>query len=186
MTQAQIRLELRPSQIKIGSLASPQSTALIEVESSATFAEGHLFFHRDRTLMAQPFDVATRTLTGEPFPVVERVGSEGSRYVSFSASAVGTLAYAGGGAFGSQLTWRDRAGKQLGTLGELAFYSSVALSPDGSRAVVASHSNLVHLIVERLAGVKLTPLTDADYDRLVVVTLQDGRGEVVVLKYGEK
>jgi broad specificity phosphatase PhoE len=58
--------------------------------------------------------------------------------------------------------------------------------PPGSRAVVASHSNLVHLIVERLAGVKLTPLTDADYDRLVVVTLQDGRGEVVVLKYGEK
>lgn len=58
--------------------------------------------------------------------------------------------------------------------------------PAGSRAVVASHSNLVHLIVERLAGVKLTPLADTDYDRLVVVTLQDGRGEVVVLKYGEK
>lgn len=58
--------------------------------------------------------------------------------------------------------------------------------PPGSRAVVASHSNLVHLIVERLSGIKLTPLTDLDYDRLVVVTLQDGRGEVVVLRYGEK
>lgn len=58
--------------------------------------------------------------------------------------------------------------------------------PPGSRAVVASHSNLVHLIVERLSGAKLTPLADTDYDRLVVVTLQDGRGEVVVLRYGEK
>ena len=58
--------------------------------------------------------------------------------------------------------------------------------PPGSRAVVASHSNLVHLIVEKLSGVKLTPLTDLDYDRLVVVTLQDGRGEVVVLRYGER
>jgi broad specificity phosphatase PhoE len=58
--------------------------------------------------------------------------------------------------------------------------------PPGSRAVVASHSNLVHLIVEKLSGIKLTPLTDLDYDRLVVVTLQEGRGEVVVLRYGEK
>ena len=58
--------------------------------------------------------------------------------------------------------------------------------PPGSRAVVASHSNLVHLIVEKLSGVKLTPLTDLDYDRLVVVTLQNGRGEVMVLRYGEK
>ena len=58
--------------------------------------------------------------------------------------------------------------------------------PPGSRAVVASHSNLVHLIVQKLSGVTLTPLTDLDYDRLVVVTLQDGRGEVVVLRYGER
>ena len=55
--------------------------------------------------------------------------------------------------------------------------------PPGSRAVVASHSNLVHLIGERLSGVKLTPLTDTDYDRLVVVTLQGGRGEALVLRY---
>jgi broad specificity phosphatase PhoE len=56
--------------------------------------------------------------------------------------------------------------------------------PPGGRAVVASHSNLVHLIVEKLSGVKLTPLTEADYDRLVVVTVwADGRGEVVVLRY---
>lgn len=59
--------------------------------------------------------------------------------------------------------------------------------PPGSRALVASHSNLVHLIVERLSGVKIPTLTDLDYDRLVVVTvLGDGKGEVVVLRYGQK
>ena len=59
--------------------------------------------------------------------------------------------------------------------------------PPGSRAVVASHSNLVHVIVEKLSGVRLPPLTEADYDRLMVVTVWgDGRGEAVVLKYGEK
>lgn len=59
--------------------------------------------------------------------------------------------------------------------------------PPGSRAVVASHSNLVHLIVEKLSGVKLPMLTDLDYDRLFVVTiLGGGKGEVVVLRYGER
>ena len=58
--------------------------------------------------------------------------------------------------------------------------------PPGSRAVVASHSNLVHLIVERLSGVKVAPLTDVDYDRLAVVTVTGaGKGEAVVLRYGE-
>jgi broad specificity phosphatase PhoE len=57
--------------------------------------------------------------------------------------------------------------------------------PAGSRAVVASHSNLVDQIVEKLSGVRMTALTDADYDRLVVVTLLDGgKGEAVVLRYG--
>lgn len=58
--------------------------------------------------------------------------------------------------------------------------------PGGSRAVVASHSNLVHLIVERLSGQKVPLLTDQDYDRMVVVTIQgDGKGQAVVLRYGE-
>lgn len=58
--------------------------------------------------------------------------------------------------------------------------------PAGSRAVVASHSNLVHLIVERLSGQKVPALTDQDYDRMVVAMIQgEGKGQVVVLRYGE-
>ena len=59
--------------------------------------------------------------------------------------------------------------------------------PPGSRAVVASHSNLVHLIVARLSGIRLPQLTDADYDRLFVVTITGkGTGSAVVLRFGEK
>jgi broad specificity phosphatase PhoE len=58
--------------------------------------------------------------------------------------------------------------------------------PPGSRALVASHSNLVHLIVERLSGVKVAPLTEVDYDRLAVVTVTGpAKGEALVLRYGE-
>jgi broad specificity phosphatase PhoE len=59
--------------------------------------------------------------------------------------------------------------------------------PPGSRTVVASHSNLVHLIVAKLTGIQVKPLTDADYDRLYVVTLTgEGVGTAVLLRYGEK
>ncbi len=58
--------------------------------------------------------------------------------------------------------------------------------PAGSRAVVATHSNLAHLIVERLTGQQVSPLSDTDYDRLFVVTMTgDGKGQAVVLRYGE-
>lgn len=57
--------------------------------------------------------------------------------------------------------------------------------PPGAAAVVASHSNLVHVIVQRLSGVSIPELTDADYDRMAVVTMTSpGRGTVVVLRYG--
>src|SRR5205823_6159812 len=49
----------------------------------------------------------------------------------------GALAYRSGGGIGSQqLTWFDRAGKPLATLGAPAQYNNVALSRDGTRAAV--------------------------------------------------
>jgi broad specificity phosphatase PhoE len=59
--------------------------------------------------------------------------------------------------------------------------------PAGSRVIVASHSNLVHLIVKRLSGVEVKPLTDVDYDRLYLITLTGkGTGSVAVLRFGER
>ena len=56
----------------------------------------------------------------------------------------------------------------------------------GSRVVVASHSNLVHVIVGKLAGAAPPPLTERDYDRLFVVTVTGaGAGLVATLRYGE-
>lgn len=57
--------------------------------------------------------------------------------------------------------------------------------PTGSRALVVSHSNLVPAIVERLSGQKVAELTDADYDRIYVVTRIPGGGaSVLYLHYG--
>ena len=82
---------------------------------SATGAGGHLFFMRDGTLMAQPFDAGHLKLIGEPVPVAEQVGTFGSNGF-FSISANGSLAYRTGSSTANrQLIWFDREGKQSAT-----------------------------------------------------------------------
>lgn len=68
-----------------------------------------------------------------------------------------------------------------------ALIGAVRSLPAGSRAVVVSHSNLVPVIVERLSGHKVGELTDADYDRIYVVTPGTGGapGTAVYLHFGK-
>ena len=57
--------------------------------------------------------------------------------------------------------------------------------PAGSKALVVSHSNLVPVIVEKLSGLKVGELTDADYDRLYIVVLRPSAPpSVIYLHYG--
>jgi serine/threonine protein kinase/Tol biopolymer transport system component len=128
----------KPSTIKIGSLdAAGAAVPLLQAESPASYASGHVFFARDDTLMAQPFDPEARQLTGDAFPVAEHVRPEGSRYVGASVSANGTLVYASDEGLASrQLNWFDRAGRTLGTLGDAGPYDDLALSPDELRVAV--------------------------------------------------
>ncbi len=57
--------------------------------------------------------------------------------------------------------------------------------PPGAKALVVSHSNLVGVIVEKLSGQKVGELTDADYDRLYIVTLRpNAPASVLYLHYG--
>jgi Tol biopolymer transport system component len=55
----------------------------------------------------------------------------------FSASASGVLVYRTAGGGDSQITWLDRQGKVLGTIGEPGTYATLAISPDGTRAIVS-------------------------------------------------
>jgi len=97
---------------------------------------GYLLFIRGRALMAQPFDARRLELTGEPVAISERASVAG-----FSAGGSGVLVYEIGvplysaptGLIQGQLTWFDREGKVLGTLGEPGLYGSLGLSPDGKR-----------------------------------------------------
>lgn len=116
--------------------AEQPAARILATPFAASYVNGYLFFMRDNTLMAQPFDAGKLQLTGEPAPVAEHVGTTQSIGV-FSVSPGGTLAYrAEAGAGSYQLTWFDREGKILSTFGQVRPDQIVYLSPDGTRGVV--------------------------------------------------
>jgi Tol biopolymer transport system component len=98
---------------------------------------GHiLFLQGNGTLMAQAFDISHLGLEGDPTPVAEGVNNA-------TVSANGVLAYIGGSTTPLQLTWYDRQGKVVGTVGEPGIFPtpSPAISPDGT-AVAISRTDL--------------------------------------------
>jgi Tol biopolymer transport system component len=86
--------------------------------------------------VAQPFDAEKAQTTGDPIPIAEQVTSNSGGIVAqgqFSTSQNGVLAYNSGGAGGDyQLTWFDRSGKIVGTVGTPGLPLWAAISLDGN------------------------------------------------------
>ncbi len=133
----------------VGSLDSKERRLLFDCESRAIFASADnvngsgqpsLLFIRDKTLMAQSFDERNLKLSGDAYPVAEEIelyGESGpTGYGAFSVSADGILAYRAGVSAIVQLTWVDRANKQLTPIGVPGFLSEPCLSPDEKRVVL--------------------------------------------------
>jgi serine/threonine protein kinase/Tol biopolymer transport system component len=124
--------------IYVGARDSTERKYLLESGSAAAYAEpGYLLFVRGRTLFAQAFDARKLELRGEAVAIAEGVESTGeigpSSYAPFSISANGVLVYRTGAGDLAQLTWFDRHGKPLETLGAPGRYDNPTLSPDGKR-----------------------------------------------------
>ena len=107
-------------------------TRLIETGFGGRFApagdRGHILFMRNRGLWAVPFDTRQLVTTGEPFLVVESIGT--FRDWGFFDTNGHVLVHREG-VPDFQLTVRDRRGGDLGWIGEAGHYTGVALSPDG-------------------------------------------------------
>jgi len=102
----------------------------------AVFANGHLFFPRAGTLMARPFDDRRLEPRGVAVPVAQDVGITWYSTGMFSVSDEGVIAYRTAPAASTfQVTWLDRQGKSVGTVGPPGTDFRVVLSPDGRRAV---------------------------------------------------
>jgi hypothetical protein len=124
----------------VGSLdvdaANQSRQRILATNVPATFANDHLIFLRAGTLMAQPFDARRMELHGAPVPVAQDVEITWYFTGVFSVSDEGVFVYRTAPASGTfQLTWLDRQGKSVGTVGPPGTDRRVVLSPDGRRAV---------------------------------------------------
>jgi serine/threonine protein kinase len=125
--------------IYAASLDGGEPKLLFNANSNVVYAPpGYLLFHRERTLLARPFDPKSLRFTGEAFPVAEDVQYFATfAQAVFSASDHRLLAYETGISGGqTQLTWLDRAGKLTGTVGAPGHLATPRMSNDGRRVAV--------------------------------------------------
>ena len=126
--------------IFMGSLDSPERRPIVNASTNAVYVDpGYLLYWRDNALVAQRFDLHNYTLSGEPHIVSDVVQYfPQTNFAVFDAAGETLVAQtgAGKGANKSQLTWFDRHGKPLGTVGAPILAANPKLSPDGKRVAV--------------------------------------------------
>ena len=133
-------------------LDSKDKVRILTAESNAIYSgTGHLLFHREQAVYAQPFDPKTLTLSGEPARVADEISfGENDGRGHFSASASGVLVYfenTGAAAnVGTQsegaewrLAWTSPGGTITERPGQAGTFRGVEISPDMKRIAVHRH-----------------------------------------------
>jgi len=131
--------------IYLSSLERPQDKSrVLETSMAAVYSPEHgkhpayFYWLRQQTLLAQPFDTVHAQFSGDavPVPGAHIVAlAPGLGRSSASVSNDGTIFF-GTGNDRYQLSWLNREGKLLSTVGEPDRYAALRISPDGKRIVV--------------------------------------------------
>jgi eukaryotic-like serine/threonine-protein kinase len=127
------------SGIYLGSLAGEAKIVAPLGRSNSGYANGYLFYlDEKKSLRVTPLDIAKATAASDSTVVADLVGFQPSIFWgAFSVADNGTVVYNPNvGAVLSTLTWYDRAGKELGTVGDIGVLSNPNFSPDDSRVAL--------------------------------------------------
>jgi serine/threonine protein kinase/Tol biopolymer transport system component len=124
--------------IFVGSLDSNEKRFVVEATANAAYAApGYLLFYRDKTLLAQRFDLKRFALTGEPTTILTEIQYLGVARAVFAVSDSGVLvAQTGSGVALSQPVWFDRKGNNVGVVGKPDIYGNVSIAPNGRSVAV--------------------------------------------------
>jgi len=189
-----------------GSLRDRSRTRVGSMESSPVYAgPGWLLFARQGVLVAQPFDAGRRQVTGEAVTLEDEPASIFDPAFSFTAShstsvsSAGSLAYFSAPSAETIPTWLDARGKVTGTLNvPSARYSTVRISPDGTRAALVRSTSptesslwladLARGGATRLSsgpGLNESPVWSPDGTRVVFASDRDGAQDLFVKAVGD-
>lgn len=121
------------------SIDDPARTRVTESSGGAVYAGGELFTTTDapRSLIAQTFDPDRLALSGAPRQVRDQLTTANTRGFSGVSASPQAIVVERAAQQLHQLTWVDRAGRVLGTVGPAANLESFALAPDERRVVAA-------------------------------------------------
>jgi len=126
---------------RVASLDSGGDAFVVSTRGKAEYDAGRLLYVRENSLYAQPFDAGRRKLSGEPGLVVDGIVVEGDSgwtgLAAFSAAADGSVVYRRRANPRQRLTWFDRSGKSLGTIGDAAVLSEPFWFPGAQRLGIA-------------------------------------------------
>jgi Tol biopolymer transport system component len=113
----------------LASIDSPGIRKILDDALSAAYGAGHLVYSRGEALFARPFDAERLEIAGPEVLVTARAAT-------FSVSDRGAIVYRSEAVSPSRLTWFDRSGRRVSTVGAPAPYEQLVLSPRGGRAAV--------------------------------------------------
>jgi len=148
----------RVSGIYMSSLDARAKKLITLTHSSLGYSTDSLFYvDEKRRLITVPFSPSKRATTGEPRIIADVVGFQPSTYWgAFTAAENGVLIYNPNTQTAlSLLTWYDRAGKELGHLGDAGVLANPSISPSGDRVTVDItdlQANNVDVWIESLKG----------------------------------
>jgi eukaryotic-like serine/threonine-protein kinase len=128
--------------IKLGFVDSTSSVILYQsselINRIEYSNEGYILFVSQNNLMGLPFDAEKLVVTGEPKPIAMNIGAANNTY-PFSVSNNGILLYhSNDQSTLSELSFVDRAGEKIQSIGQLGGYFDIDLSPDETKIAYAT------------------------------------------------
>ncbi len=176
--------------LRVASIDSGEPKTVGTVGSGVAYGSGHLLYVIRGMLVARKFDTKGLKFVGEPFPVAEDVAKVrlADHLFKFSVSSEGTLVYRDGGNESQRLTWIDRRGMTVGTVGDAGRFAGVALSPDGTQvatAVLREQTGTREIWIWDLARNIGVPLTSRGIDASTPVWSPDGSTIAYSVKRGD-
>jgi Tol biopolymer transport system component len=152
-----------------GILGSNVTRRLIDSDAAAVFASGKLYYVQNGDLHARSFDPVLGDL-GTDDKIIAKGMALGGRGAIALASNGKQIVYRTGSGGAKQLVWYDRAGKQLGKVGEPfdAGGSAPSFSPDGKSALISymggssADLGIIDLATGKITPVASGPETDID------------------------